>query len=289
MIDVALARCHTLPEPDPDEAPLLRALDARGLQAEAWAWDDDTVDWTAARLVVLRATWNYYLDRDRFLAWARHVDEVTALANPLAVVTWTTHKRYLLELADARVPVIPTAMVAQGNEVDLAALCASRGWTRVVIKPAVAAASYGAYVDDADDGAVDQSRFAALAAERDVLVQPFIDSVNSHGERSVVVIDGQVTHSIRKQPRFGDDPERVTGPHPVSPAESELVRAALAAVPGGDDLLYARVDMVRDARDEPMVSELELAEPSLFFDYSDESLARMVNGIERLLQRARRH
>lgn len=287
MIDVALARCHTLPEPDPDEAPLLSALAARGLQAESWAWDDDAVDWSAARLVVLRATWNYYLDRDRFLAWARHVDEVTLLANPIDVISWSTHKRYLLDLADAGVKVIPTALVARGNEVDLAPLCSSRGWQRVVVKPAVAAASYGAYVDG-EDG-VDQARFAAMVGAGDVLVQRFVDSVESHGERSVVVIDGQLTHSVRKQPRFGDDPERVTGPHPIAPAESELARAALAAVPENRALLYARIDMVRDAADEPMVSELELAEPSLFFDYSDEALARMVNGIENRLQRGRRH
>jgi hypothetical protein len=58
-IDVALASCRGLPRPDSDEPPLLGTLRAAGLRAEVLAWDDPAADFTAARLTLLRSTWNY--------------------------------------------------------------------------------------------------------------------------------------------------------------------------------------------------------------------------------------
>jgi hypothetical protein len=282
MIDVALASCTTLPEPDPDEAPLREALRDRGLTVATWAWDDPAIDWSGARLVLLRATWNYYVDRDAFLRWAASTAEVSALHNPLDVVAWNTHKRYLLDLARSGVAVVPTEVVERGGDADrLAAICADRAWTEIVTKPAVAAASFGAHRMSSD--ALDMGVFAALLAERDMLVQPYVESVMTHGERSIVVIDGEVTHSVRKAPRFGDDAESVTGPHPIADDDAALVEAAIAAIPTDVSLLYARVDVVRDVGGAPMVAELELTEPSLFFPYGPEALTRMADAIERLL------
>ena len=67
---------------------------------------------------------------------------------------------------------------------------------------------------------------APLLAQGDALAQPFVDSVRSHGARSMVVIDGQLTHSIRKEPRFGDAAESVSGPLPIAADDAALVKAA---------------------------------------------------------------
>ena len=50
-------------------------------------------------------------------------------------------------------------------------------------------------------------------------------------------------------------------------------------IPG--ELLYARIDMVRDAENRPMLSEVELIEPSLFFRESPRALERFVAAIAR--------
>lgn len=262
---------------------MLDALRARGLSAATWAWDDTTVDWAVAHLVVLRSTWNYYRNRPAFLRWAKRVAAVTALHNPLDLIEWNTHKSYLLDLEQRGVKIVPTELVGRGSSESLAAIRQRRGWTDVVIKPAVAAASFGAHVVTAgEDG---QRTFAALVADGDTLVQPFIESVRDHGERSLIMIDGELTHSVRKEPRFGDDAERVSGPHPIAGDEAHLAGAAVAALPVDAPLLYGRVDVVRDASGQPMVSELELAEPSLFFPFSTMALQRMTDAIARLLGR----
>jgi hypothetical protein len=111
---VALASCTTLPEPDPDEAPLIAALHARGIEACSLAWDDPRSDFSAAQLTLLRATWNYPEQPERFMTWVEATSARTRLWNPEEVVRWNIHKRYLLELAERDVPIVPTELVARG-------------------------------------------------------------------------------------------------------------------------------------------------------------------------------
>lgn len=271
---IALVTCQTLPEPDPDHEPLTAALDAAQIRWELCAWTDDSVDWSAYRLAVLRSTWDYYLDRPRFLRWAERVAAVTSLWNPLDVIEWNTHKRYLLDLQQKGVPVAPTHMVGDSPG-RLADICDARGWTDVVVKPAVSAASFQTH--RMQRGELDEALFARLCAEREMMVQPFVDSVLDYGERAVVFIDAEVTHSVRKQPRLAGSDESVCGPLPIAGDERELALAAIAAA--GQPVLYGRVDMARDAAGAPMVMELELTEPSLFFAQSPAALARFVAAV----------
>ena len=49
----------------------------------------------------------------------------------------------------------------------------------------------------------------------------------------------------------------------------------------GVPLLYARVDLARSDAGDPILSELELIEPSLFMYTAPDACARMVAAIER--------
>src|SRR5271165_4098282 len=97
-LDVALASCLVLPEPDSDDGPLLGALRAAGLSAEVLAWDDPRAAFASARLTVIRSTWNYPEHLAAFLAWVDRTAAATALWNPPEIIHWNTHKSYLLDL-----------------------------------------------------------------------------------------------------------------------------------------------------------------------------------------------
>jgi hypothetical protein len=88
-------------------------------------------------------------------------------------------------------------------------------------------------------------------------------SVDGEGERSLVWIDGELTHAVRKDRKLDGDPEPAAEAADILPDEADLALAAIAAAPG--PLLYARIDVARDAAGLPHVMELELIEPSLFF------------------------
>jgi len=273
----ALATCKVLPEPDGDEAPLLEALRRRGHEATPLAWDDPESDAGAFDVVVLRATWNYHLAPELFVAWAARTADRAQLVNPLAIVRWNVHKGYLRELQTAGVPVVPTVWIERGHPIAAREIRARTGWDDVVIKPAISAASWRTQrLRLREEGPADDF-VRSLCADRDVMVQPFLRSVEEHGERALVWIAGELTHAMHKHPRFAGADERVTPVSEIHAVERRVAEMALDR--WRNRALYARVDLVRDAVGQPRVSEVEMIEPSLFFPHAPAALDRFADAL----------
>jgi hypothetical protein len=272
-----LATCCNLPEVDVDHNALEAALHDADIDFHWLAWDDRNADWDAPIPTVIRTTWNYVHAATAFAAWATRVAAVAPLWNPAHVVTATMHKKYLLHLAQLGVATVPSVVVAQNHAMPADPFVAQR----IVIKPAVGAGSFGTRWFERHDIDAARAHGAELLQTSDLLIQPYVASVESYGERSLVFLDGQLSHAIRKSPRFSGDHERIEGPLPVAGSERELAMAALAAYDA--DLAYGRVDMALDDHGQPMVMELELIEPSLFFGKQPGSAERFAHGLRRRL------
>lgn len=284
---IAYATCAELPEPDLDEALVLAALRAAGHEIELLVWDEpyEGGGTRAAEfdLCLIRATWNYPLAVDAFRAWIARVDAQTVLWNPAEAVRWNLDKRYLLELESKGVPIIPTVRLERGDSgrvADIARENLGGSWGSVVIKPSISAGSWETLCFGPDRFGAADAFLAESLAQRDTLVQRYMSEVERGGERALVWIDGELTHAIEKQPRFGDDDEEVTlGP---TPTERERAFASdLLSLVGGE-LLFARVDVIAGDDGELLLSELELIEPSLFFPHSAAALGRFVSAVGRL-------
>lgn len=274
-----IATCRPLPEPDVDEDLLLTALRARGVDARMAAWNDPNEPWDEPAPTLIRSTWDYVHDLPAFLAWAERAERSGPLWNPLAQLRRNVHKSYLFELEARGIPVTPTELVRRATRIDLARVLSRRGWNDVVVKPAVGAGSFATLRVRADELASGELAFASLVAQRDVLVQPYLASVDGHGERALVWIDGELTHAVRKSPRFSGQDERVSEAIAIEADERELAARVLA--PLAHDLVYARVDVARDERGTPLVMELELVEPSLFLRQHPPALERLVEAVTR--------
>jgi O-ureido-D-serine cyclo-ligase len=260
---VVLATATKIGKEDFDQAPLVQAFDDVGVEARVLAWDDAGAQagFATACACLLRSTWNYVQNYQRFLPWVDWCAGVTALWNPANVVRWNSHKQYLLELQALGVPIVPTQLHRRGAAVDVGAL--ARFGADLVVKPAVSAGSFGT-VRSTGDHATGAAHLSDWVAERDMLVQRYQPSVMTYGERALIVIDGQLSHAVRKRARFAGDGEAVSNQAvPIADDERALAERVLAAAPG--PLLYARVDLVRDEAGVPCLMELELIEPSLFF------------------------
>ena len=113
-------------------------------------------------------------------------------------------------------------------------------------------------------------------AGRSVLMQPYLPSVDSAGETSLMYFDGIYSHAIRKGPllQAAAAPTRALfatehiQPRTPDTDERALADCVIAALPQLVDtdypLAYARVDLIRAVDGSPCVLELELAEPSVF-------------------------
>lgn len=285
MTDVALVTYRGLPELDADDRPLAAELRAQGVDVAIVAWDDAGFDWGAARLVFLRNPWDYFHRLDEFLGWAERVSRATTLVNPLAALRWNLHKGYLVELQAQGAPVVPTELLRQGERADVSRLVAERGWRDFVLKPAVSADSWETHRLGIDQVALAQSHVDRLQPQRDLLLQPFLDAVESYGERCLVHVEGTFSHAVRKNAltqggRWAGLPEGT--PVEADADERAAAERVLAACPFAD-LLYARVDLVRDASGRPLLLELELVEPTLFVADSPAGLERLVGALRRRL------
>jgi len=246
---------------------------------------------------VLRSTWDYADRLDEFLEWADRCSERTRLVNPPAIVRWNTDKHYLIHLAHAGVPVVPTLFVEPGSnpaaELSRFLTGASGAFTvggcghfdEFVVKPAVGAGSRDAARYRREDRNRAEAHIARLlAAARSVMLQPYLDRVDHHGETAVIYIGGRYSHAIRKGPLLRLDDELVSGlfaPEQITPREPDaderrVAEAAFRAC-SLDEPLYARVDLVRDDHGDPVVLEVELTEPSLFFLYAPEAAGRFAD------------
>jgi glutathione synthase/RimK-type ligase-like ATP-grasp enzyme len=260
---IAFVTCERPIERDVDLDFLVPAVKRRDVSVETPGWSDPAVDWDSFDLAMLSSTWDYFERQDEFREWTRSVAARTKLINPLDIVEWNLDKRYLLELEAAGVPTIPTVWIEPGGTAEGAAEIAELGWETVVIKPVI------------DLGARNLVRVGAEHVEQmlgafDVatMAQPYLPSVASEGELSLVYVRGELTHSLRKVPARGDfrvQPQ-YGGTHEAEELGAvvrEIAAGAVAVAPSQP--LYARVDVV-GTDDGPAVIELELIEPALYLD-----------------------
>lgn len=282
---IAIATCVKLPEPDVDEELLLAALEKRGASVRMLPWDDASAAATADEIVVIRSTWNYFEDVDRFLSWIDRTSKITTVWNPSSLVASNAKKTYLRDLEAKGIHVVPTEYAMHTDKARRRArdVMRERQWNAIVVKPVVSAGSFLTQrFDDSDSSIASAEAFLdrILADGRDAMIQCWMPTVDTYGERSLVWIDGEITHAVRKAPRFIGGAESVSASDvPIADDERAFAtRVITSATELTGSLLYGRVDMVRD-NDRLRLMELELIEPSLFLKQAPHALDRLADAI----------
>ena len=284
---IYVASCRNLPDWEQDDATFLDALNEEA-DVTVLPWDQPGVDFSTFEAVLLRTTWDYTQQIDKFLAWVRWVSGQTRLFNPFVWIQWNHHKRYLSELAKSSIAIVPTISVLPNQLAEgLDELGACERW---FMKPMVGASSEGTFrVDDRD---LVNSTLGGVDNRFGYLVQPYLSSVETFGELSVICIDGQPSHAVRKVPVNGD--YRVQddyGAHDepfqldeqLYSLSASIIREACVITGQTTPPLYARVDFLKGAGGHYLLNELELIEPSLFFRHSESSARKLLSAfLERL-------
>lgn len=277
------------PSGDYDSRPLLAELHDRAIDADIRAWTDSAVDWSDARITVIRSTWDYHEARPEFLDWAERTATVSRLFNPPDIVRWNSDKRYLLDLERKGVRIVPTIAAADAQSAASAIL--GTGWSDIVIKPAISLDGHGVRRTTGDRASIHRA-ICSIEVHGPVIAQPFMSRIIDRGELSFAFIEGRLSHVVRKRPAPGDFrvQERLGGSvEPASAPAGSTVFAQSVLNALDEAPLYARVDIMEDddTRDRFLLTELELVEPSLFLDthppsagtFADAIAARLTAGI----------
>ncbi|HEX6741940.1 MAG TPA: hypothetical protein VF079_09140 [Sphingomicrobium sp.] len=239
------------------------ALEAAGATIEPIDWTDPG-DLGRFDLVLPLVAWGYQADYDRWLGLLNRAQAGRwPMINPPALLRWNGDKEYLVELADAGVPTVPTLAVEACGDEDLEEARRRFGADWLVIKPPVSASAEGTHRLGPRDDLPADSRGQAM------IIQPLIEEISRTGEFSLMLFGGEYSHCVVKRPKQGDfrvQPQfgGVTLPSPAPPGGIELAKQALAAAPAR--ATYARVDIVPDDDGVLRIMELELIEPALFLD-----------------------
>jgi len=247
-------------------ARLQRALDGVGITTVPTPWTehvDDAAGLQHYAQVLPLLAWGYHFDHARWLRACRTWEQASLpLANPAQVLAWNSDKRYLATLAERGVAIPATTWTDHLSREQFDAMFDATGAEELIIKPSVSGGAWktrrlrrGDDIDALPDGAT-------------MLLQPYLPTIETAGETSLLFFGGQLSHAVNKRPVAGEFrvQEQFGGLYSVldaTPADAlALANQVLAAI--DEPLLYARIDMVPDADGRWLLMEAELIEPDFY-------------------------
>jgi hypothetical protein len=248
-------------------------------------WRNATTDWNSYDAVYLAAAWDYPQYPDEFLHTLAEIDRSRAmLVNDLSLVQWNMSKSYLRDLESAGNLIVPSLWFEGFSYPELVTAFDVLDSDRIVIKPAVSTNATDTFLLDRERCIVKRQTLQETFHEREHCVQPFMHSIQSKGEYSLFYFDRVFSHAILKTPTSGD--YRVQEEHGASLSAiappGDALRTADRALGGLEPCpVYARVDLVRGARGNLHIMELELIEPSLYFRLDDNAADRFALAFDR--------
>lgn len=279
-MNIALLGMDDLGDQISDDHLLTSALQQKGYTVTEPSWRSN-VDWSKFDAVIIRATWDYHLHVDEFLAKLSLIEKSgTRLLNPLNIIEWNSDKRYLKELSEKGVSIVPTDFQ---DKLDIESLnkCFERFGNKLIVKPVVSANSLNTFITEKGD-----TEALEIFSNEPCMVQPFIENIKSVGEYSLYFYDKEFSHAIVKIPQEGDfrvqeDFGGIQKQITPDDALMETAKHVIEHLPEGT--FYARVDILPDANGKYVLMELELIEPGMYFRFCEGSAEKMADHIERML------
>ena len=179
---------------------LINEFESKGLSVNRTNWDNPVYDWSSTKVVLIRATWDYHYNIQKFLNWLEDIQDKTLVVNSVDIIKWNLDKKYLLDLQERGIEIVPTH-IAQKEEL-LSDLVAKYNWSEVVIKPAISAGGKDTYrIEEIN---ANDALFQKLCIKQTMIVQPFIKSIVEAGEITLVILDGKYSHAIKKIAKKGE-------------------------------------------------------------------------------------
>ena len=267
---------------------LFEPLAKRGWETTEISWRDSETDWDIFDTVIIRSPWDYQQDPEAFFKVLQRIDNSSALLeNSLETVRWNIDKTYLRDLEDHGIEIVPSLWPNSFAKDHPKAFFDALSSDQLIIKPTISAGADNTFWLNCADMNQSRDQLKTLFSHRPFIVQPFMPYILSEGEFSLFYFGNTYSHAILKTPKKDDF--RVQEEHggrlqTIEP-EAELKRTAEDILALLDPLpLYTRIDLVRTARNTFALMELELIEPSLYFNMDPKSPERFAKIFEEWMQ-----
>ena len=296
MTDITLLTCRAYYKPDNvtpyiqnillEQELLKSAFEAQGLKVDITYWDNPTYEWQETKSVLFRTIWDYFERFNEFWEWLEQVKTKTRLINSYELIKWNIDKHYLKDLSSWGIKTVPTYFADKGCNMKLHEIAKRNQWKDLVIKPAISASAFKTYKILANEIQANEKLFNSLVQERNMLVQPYFETITQLGEASLMVFDGKFTHAILKKAQPGDF--RVQDDfggtvHNYIPTKAEINFAEKVFETCKTKPVYGRVDIVWDNDKNFYLSELEIIEPELWIRNYPKCAERIAVAVDKIL------
>lgn len=261
-VDVVLVSCDPAAGSTAQRDALAAELESLHCVVETASWDDDR-SWSESSGVVVASGFNEPHRHDEFVAWLESVSSDCVVVNHAELVAWGSHRRYLFDLEAAGVPIVATRQIAQHAPWPFQRASLRRFAGKVVVKPAVASSGFGFGVFDAETLEA-HAHLEAVTLLGDVIIQPYVSTVDTVGVSKIVVLGGDICHAVRC---IGAN----TVDHTVQPEERQLVAMVLDALPQAP--IAACLELVWIG-DEPALLSCDVVGPDLHAEAGSPAIRR---------------
>ena len=259
---------------------LAEALVTAGLTAVPTAWTDHIKDASGLMrfpLVLPVIAWGYHRDHDRWMqACATWEAAEVKMLNPSSVLAWNSDKSYLGRLAEQGIAMPDTVWIDGPTQADADAAFDRFGVDQIVVKPRVSGGAHKTL-------RLARGEPMVGAPEGPAMIQPYLPSIETEGETSLLFFGGKLSHVVNNRPVPGEFRVQVQYgggyvalPEPPAAALA-LAERTLKAI--GEDLLYARIDMAPDAEGGWLLMEAELIEPDFYLASAPEGGKRFAAAV----------
>lgn len=257
---------------------LLEPLADRGWSAEEVSWRNEQVDWNRYDAVLIRSPWDYQQDPQKFFQVLRKIDRSSAaLENTLELVEWNIDKTYLRDLQQKGIEIVPSLWKDHFDRRDWKSFFNGLSAEEIIIKPTISAGAEDTFRLTKSERDKYAGRLTDIFSRRAFMVQPFMPSVTGEGEFSLFYFGDTYSHAILKTPKKNDFrvQEEFGGRlQKIEPGEQLLATGRQILELIAPDPLYTRIDLVRTSNNTFALMELELIEPSLYFNMDPASARR---------------
>ena len=264
--NVVFLGCERVPVSSTDDTHWMQSLQSRGFSVSEVSWTENIEKFPKQGVCLLRTPWDYFDHLSEFLAKLQQIESRgLAVLNPVDVVQRNIDKAYLYEFSQSGIATVPSWCPGLDQQ-SLEQFLDHQSAEEYIVKPRVGAGGIGFQrLSPQQLKTWYQSEFDP---DRPVFVQPVLKTIATTGETSLVFSMGRLTHAVRKLPKQGEiriQEEWGGSTALYEPTEKETEFAQNVVERMASDLLYSRVDLVLTESGDPMLMELELIEPSLYF------------------------
>ncbi len=268
-------------EPYIDDVMVQKALNERGIECHIVCWQDKLMA-SEGDVIINRSCWDYPQHLEEFLKQIECFSKQARMLNSYELMSRNYDKTYLLDLEKQGFPVTPSAKCESLDDVKSAI---KKVGLPAICKPTVSASGIDTLLLNEDNFDVKLQEIEEIFTRKSaVLIQPFIEEIQTVGERSILVIDGEAVGCIKKLPKAGS---HLANGHqggsadfvPLNDEDLKFTGYVLSKLSYRPN--FMRIDTIPTA-DGYKILELEMIEPCLYLDRQPKAFEVMVNMLTRI-------